>query len=115
MNYAEWKAAQQAGTEYDLQSGLTVSLKKVSLRDLAANGSIPSTLAGPIADLQKVAKTGNMGLEKFAEMGPIMDLVVSACLVSPVELTVEELSFDDKTQIFTWANEEAKQLAGFRK
>ena len=115
MNYAEWKAKQEAGTEYELGSGLTVSLTKVSLRDLAAKGSIPSTLIAPIADLQNIAKTGEMGLEKFTEMGPIIDLIVSACLVSPVELTVDEMPFDDKLQIFTWANEEAKQLAGFRK
>ena len=113
MNYAEWKANQQ-GAEYTLPSGLDVRLKKVSLPDLAASGSIPQTLIAPIDDLQKRAKSTDAGVQTLGEMVPILNLIVSACLVEPVELTAEELPFMDKLAIFEWANEEPKKLAGFR-
>lgn len=115
MNLIEWRKAQQAGEEYELPSGLEVTLKPVSLLDMAAGKSIPQTLIAPVNDLIKRGQAENPTLDDLAAMGPVVDLVASACLVSPAELSVSELPFGDKLAIFEWANGgEQKKLATFR-
>ena len=116
MNLQEWREAQRSGAEYTLPSGLDVTLKPVSLLDMAAGKSIPQTLIGPVNDVIANAANAVPSLDNLAAMGPVVDLVASACLVSPADLSIAELPFGDKLAIFEWANGgEQKKLANFRK
>ncbi len=113
MNLEEWRKA-QAGTEADLPSGLEVVLKKVSVIDLAKAGKIPETLRPNVDAMiaRKAEKPMTLGdLEQFAE---VVDLVVTAALVAPEELTVTELPWSDRMAIYQWASAETAALNSFR-
>lgn len=114
MNLSEWRQARQQGTEATLPSGLTVTLKQVSLLDLASSGRIPQTLIAPVNELINKGQSSTPTLDDLTAMGPVVDLVVRAALVGPDGLTVEELPFSDKLAIFEWCNAEAQKLSTFR-
>jgi hypothetical protein len=114
MNLQEWRQAQ--ATEATLPSGLEVTLRKVTLIDLAQGGRIPETLR-PAVDslLARAAKEGKpMTLADFEQFAGVVDLIVAAALVGPEGLTVAELPWPDRMAIYQWANEVSAQLATFR-
>ncbi len=122
MNVAQWRASQRA--ELTLPSGLTVRLKKKTLITLAAEGQIPDTLSNLVDDMQ-ARKTTKVELSEFPQFAPLVDIVVRVCLVEPKlvlseaeeddeHITLESLDFEDRMEIFNWANRGAKKLAPFR-
>lgn len=128
MNVSEWrKARQEART---LPSGLEVTLKRVSLLDLAARGNIPTTLSA-LADDVVSGTNKQITLSDFPKYAEIINLVVAACVVAPriVDtlndykendpalddvLTIDELPFEDRLDIFNTVNAPAQAVKPFR-
>ncbi len=122
MNVAQWRASRR--TELTLPSGLDVRLQKRTLITLAAEGQIPDTLSGLVDDMQARATT-KVEMKEFPQFAPLVDLVVRACLIEPqlvdtevdaddTHITLSSLDFEDRMEIFNWANRGAKKLAPFR-
>ena len=65
-----------------LKSGLTVTLCRVPLLDLAAQGEIPETLQAK-ADEMLNAKTTSVSISDFPKYRELIEVVVKACLVTP--------------------------------
>lgn len=113
MNLDEWRAAQI--TEATLPSGLEVTLKRLTVLDLAQAGRIPETIRPAVdAMLKRGAEGVTVTLANMQEFAAVVNLVVGACLVGPEGLTVEELPWLDKQAIFQWANEASANLNTFR-
>ena len=121
---AQWRASQKH--ELALPSGLNVLVRDASLTDLMIAGTIPQTFLNEIA---AAAETGsnkvNVDLKKFAgsqDFGALIQGIVRVCLLEPriVEtpdddnITLDELSGDDKMAIFEWANREVEAVRPFR-
>lgn len=113
MDLQEWRAKRAQGEQALLPSGLTVTLRKVSMLDLAEQGQIPETLKPMIGELTKVAERG-MTADDLTKLGALINVVVAAALVGPAELAPEELPFEDRQAIFAWANEASEKLKLFR-
>lgn len=114
MNLQEWRSRRSEGEEAELPSGLTVRLRQVSVFDLAEQGEIPTTLQTTWAALMTKAQSGGVDMKDFLQFGPVMGLVVNACLVGPEGLRGEELPYTDRLAIFQWANELGRDLSFFR-
>jgi hypothetical protein len=120
MNLNEWRSKQRR--EEVLPSGLTVTLRKITLVDLAAQGSIPTPL---IASVNAVisSETFNVAtVEDYQKYGAVVDLLVKASVVCPLladhgdeeHLGLDELSLDDKLFIFNIPHKPSEALAPFR-
>lgn len=120
MELQAWRASRT--TQKTLTSGLELTLKRVSLLDLAMNGDIPNTLAGVVDDLMDSGKTVNVKMAEFGQYGAAIDLVVKACIVSPpiaetadeTHLSIHEIPAEERIEIFEWANQGVEQVAPFR-
>lgn len=120
MELHAWRASRT--TTKTLPSGLEVTLKRVSLLDLAMNGNIPNALAGMVDDVIDAEKIKKVQAADFAQFGQVIDLVVKACVISPMiadvadeeHLAVSELPMEDRLEVFSWANEGVEQIAPFR-
>ena len=120
-NLAAWRAQRQQSIT--LPSGLPVTLRKVALADIAASGKIPDTLAGQVDALMSAADDagGTLDVKALAGFGGVVDLVVRAALISPPlsdtpdgeHLSLSEIPFTDKIEIFSWAQQEVAQVAAF--
>lgn len=116
MNLEEWRKQRQQGEDATLPSGLVVQLRQVSMLDLAAKGQIPQTLKPQIdALMQNGVKITKVSLDAMSKFVGVIDLVCEACLAGPDGLKVEELTYQDKLAIFSWANEMAGKLEPFRR
>lgn len=123
MNLAAWRARRLH--EVDLPSGLSVTLRDVSMTDLLFTGKLPPTMldfaqqagseGAASVDLKELARNG-------AEFATLMDEVCRLCMVEPQiaavaddeHITLAEMSGDDKMFIFNWANREVEQVRSFR-
>jgi hypothetical protein len=118
MDLKSWRE-KRAGERFDLPSGLSVRLKKLDLLDLAAQGMIPTTLAGAANKL--VGGTG-LKVEEFESQVEVINLIVQACLVEPLaadeadenHIRVDELAVMDRLAIYNWASAGAARLRPFR-
>lgn len=117
---AAWRAARTS--QETLPSGLLVTLRKVHLLDLAAQGQIPAPLVGQVEQLmQASAGPQALGVADFPRHAAVIDLVVRAALVDPpvadepdeAHISLAELPFGDRIHIFNWAQGEAAQVATF--
>jgi hypothetical protein len=114
MNLQEWRAKQQLGETFTLPSGLEVRLRKIGLLDLAAQGKIPTTLAPRINEMMKNNGMISSDLEQLVQFVELLNIVCTACLVSPDGLDVAELPYEDKLAIFNWASAMSAKLSPFR-
>lgn len=117
-----WRARRTA--TLTIADGLIVTLRRVNLVDLAARGRIPTPLLPQVEAIIRAAETSGaieISLASFAEYGAAIDLVVLAAVISPpvaeepseTHLGLSEIPMLDKIRIFTWAQQEAAQLATF--
>jgi hypothetical protein len=119
-NLAEWRASLQE--TITLPSGLGVTLRKVALLDLVAQGKIPTPLLGLIESLSNNPKLLNdFKIEDVPQFTAMLDIVVRAAVIDPPlgesaddeHLQVGELTLDDKMMIFNWGNAGTKAIAPF--
>jgi hypothetical protein len=119
---AEWRA--QRTTTTTLPSGLDVTLRRITVEDVAARGAIPTPLYGQVAaiiDRPAGAVAPSLDLASLPQFAALIDVVAAAALVSPAvadvadatHITIDELSFADRLHIFTWAQGGAAALAPF--
>jgi hypothetical protein len=117
----DWRAKRMLGTPLELDSGLTVIVKRAELLDLAANGEIPAPLLGTVERLanEGAAKVEMADLPEFAAL---VNLVVRATVVEPPiadepddeHLGIKELSFSEKMVIFNHAQQAIAGMKPFR-
>jgi hypothetical protein len=118
-NLHAWRQGRQA--TLNLSCGLTVTVRKVDLLDLAAQGQIPVPLHAAVQQMLAQQGAGGLDIATLPERAAIIDLVVKAALVEPPladapsddAITLDELPFVDRISIFSWAHEEAAQVATF--
>ena len=119
-NLQAWRQGRQATLH--LSCGLTVTVCKVDLLDLAARGKIPVPLYAAVQQMMdQQSNVAGLDLATLPERAAIIDLVVSAALIDPPladepsdeAITLAELPFVDRISIFSWAHEEAAQVATF--
>ena len=105
-----------------LSCGLTVTVRKVDLLDLAATGQIPVPLHAAVQQmLAQQQDAGGLDVTTLPERAAVIDLIVAAALIEPrisdepseSTITLNELPFVDRISIFSWAHEEAAQVATF--
>jgi hypothetical protein len=116
MDKRQWRAARKIVTA--TPSGLDVTLRRVAIADLLANGKIPQTLD----TLTKRATADGFSVSEAAEFMPLIDEVVRAAVIEPPigetaddeHITLGELPFEDRMAIFQWANGDATALQPFR-
>lgn len=105
-----------------LPSGLQVKIStSMKLADFAAQGRIPTPLAGLVNDYID-GKDIPTTIESLAGLTGLWDLVAKAAILSPAiadegdaeHLGVNELSVDDKSYIFNVVHGRATQLIPFR-
>lgn len=111
MELTEWRTRKQ---EFVLPSGLTVSLKRVSLLDLAAKGNIPQNLMAPVEEAVHRKPTDKFTLTELRKFSEVAVFVAKSCLIGPEGLDVNELSWEDIQSIYVWANEIGGKLEPFR-
>ncbi|HAE59366.1 MAG TPA: hypothetical protein DCG54_07630 [Anaerolineae bacterium] len=121
---AETLAQYRAGQYHEItlgQSNLTVFVRDASITDLMLLGKLPQTLINMIVE-EADGKDEAVDLSQFAGsdmFGALVNGVVRACVVEPpIEdkpgsdcLGIEEISGDDRMQIFEWANREVAPMA----
>jgi hypothetical protein len=116
----EWRARRTK--QLDLTCGLTVTVKKVAILDLAAQGAIPTPLVDAVqALLNGEGEAQRVTIEGFPEYARMVDLVVKAAVVEPpvadepsaTHVGLNELPILDRIDIFNWAQEEGAQLTTF--
>ena len=118
MNLQEWRESRLRGNEtFELPSGLEVTIKPVTMQELVVQGRVPDTLFAAIDDLTAKAQAGTLqrGLKAndLSMMSQLITIVCTASIVGPEGLTVEELPFGDRLEIFNRANAEAARLVTF--
>lgn len=135
MDMKTWRANRQV--EMALPSGLVVTLRRVSLVDIVANGQLPAPLIGLVQELVDNATSGvkpKIDLADFPDYGKVVEVGVRAAIVSPplVEtselakltgddrvayldshLDYDDLDWDDRTAIFNRVSKGAKEIAPF--
>jgi len=118
MNLRDWREKRSATEELALPSGLTVKLRRFDLIDLVAEGQIPETLDA----LVRKATSEGFGINEARQFAPLVNAVARACLVEPAigeqsddeHITLTEIPFSDRLEIFQWANGAANALQSFR-
>ena len=122
-NLQEWRKLRKP--ELTLPSGLKLTLQKVGLMDLAAQGKIPAPLAGIVQKLIDGSTAGRkveLNLDELPDYARVIEVVVWAAVVDPPladtrddeHLGMDELTLEEKTEIFKWANGTANALVPFR-
>ncbi len=123
INLAEWRASQLH--ELLLPSGLTITLKDITMTELMLSGQLPGSILAVAEevkangqqsiDLKQIAKNG-------AEFGAMLNMIVKLSLIWPKlgdvpddeTATLDDFSGDDKMAIFNFINREVEQLKSFR-
>jgi hypothetical protein len=119
MDLKEWRAARRA--ELDLPSGLHVTVQRIELLDLIAQGSIPTPALAMVSDSIKQGTRVEVDLQSFAQYADLINAVVRAALISPPlsdvvdaeHMTLDEIPLNDRIAIFNWTMQGAKQIAPF--
>jgi len=123
INLADWRASRLH--ELTLPSGLTATVRDVTMTDLLLTGKLPASFVEMATD---AAESGASGLdlkalaENGAEFKTMLDALVNIALVSPQigtvaddsHITLDELPNDDKMEIFNHVNREVTALQSFR-
>jgi hypothetical protein len=120
MKLDEWRKGREFSMT--LTSGLEVRLRRLGVVDLAAQGRVPAPLVGLV---NEVIEGGGLSVSKcqdFEQYGKLVDLVVMAAMIEPKvaehgdaeHLGLDELTLNDKTEIFEELHREANRLAAFR-
>lgn len=123
MDLAAWRQSRREVKTLKA-SGATVVLQRVSLLDLVADGVIPQTLLGAVervdgdSDEQRAASA----FKQLPELKPHLTAVAKACIAWPPvadepddeHLGINELPYEDKLEIFTWATQGTAALVNFR-
>jgi len=119
IDLTSWRASRQQTLA--LSCGLTVTVRKVALLDLAAQGNVPVPLHAAVQAL--IDRQGSTPVEvaKLADQAAVIDLVVRAAVISPpitdepteTSITLSEIPLVDRIEIFSWAQREAAHLATF--
>lgn len=113
-----WRLAREV--ERELPSGLTVRLRRVALLDLVSTGQLPAPLLSLIEDFATHVAT-TLDMAQLPQFTDVLNAVTLATVIEPPiqpigdeeHLGLDEMSFSDKLEIFTWANEGAQRLAPF--
>jgi hypothetical protein len=106
MELEEWRKRREEGEPFQLDSGLVIYIRNVTLMDLAAQGDIPVPLMGQAGTVAQGFRTGD--LEKVKDTIPLVNLVVKAAVVRPrIEdepgpgvLGIGELTVAERLSIF---------------
>jgi hypothetical protein len=106
MELEEWRKRREEGEPFQLDSGLVIYIRNVTLMDLAAQGDIPVPLMGQAGSVAQGFRTGD--LEKVKDTIPLVNLVVKAAVVRPrIEdepgpgvLGIGELTVAERLSIF---------------
>jgi hypothetical protein len=120
---AEWRASRLH--ELPLPSGLTVTVRDVTMTDLLLTGRLPSAFVDMAED---AAKSGASGVDlkeitkNGAEFSSMLNSLVGIALVEPLigefaddtHITLGELPSDDKMAIFNFINREVTASQSFR-
>jgi hypothetical protein len=117
VDLATWRAKRAAGITRTLPSGLRVRLRPVKLVDLIMLGEIPQTLDA----LVKRASSEGFGVQDVQQFTPLINAVVKACVIEPpiadvadeTHLALSELDFDDRLNVFLFANGTAEAVRPF--
>jgi hypothetical protein len=111
--------------ELTLPSGVAVWVRDASMMDLLLTGKLPENIVSFAQEEQKKGST-EIDLKKIAKSGAefrsMLDAIVLICVVEPPiaetgdedHLGLDEMSGDDKMEIFNWVNREVKQTQPFR-
>jgi len=107
--------------ELTLPSGLTVTVRRVMLLDVVADGQLPKPLLGMVDEIQKAGKV-QFAVSELAQYMPLIDATVGQAIVDPPlaaepddeHLALSELPANDRLAIFNWMNAPAAVLAPFR-
>lgn len=130
LNLAQWAAMRYS--QHVLPSGLGVKLRKMTILDLAASGNLPDGLTATVmgmfdsdaatpADANKVAQ--DVASKDLTGIMQMFTEVARACIVEPPtttgitsaeELNPSDLTWEDKSYIFNYANEGLADLKPFR-
>jgi hypothetical protein len=128
------KATQWIATTFrELPSGNVAKVKKIDLIDLVGRGTIPDTLTGEVDKLLKggggkvtldATHFDTKGFQNFLELA---DLVCQVSFIEPQlvateaeedleagKIWVKNISWADRFDVFTWANERAETVRPFR-
>ena len=122
-NLAQWRASKRH--EIALPSGLMVVLRDVTMTDLLFTGKLPASM---LDMAQSAADNGNSAIDLKSLAGKgndfklLMDELVLLCVVEPriaetpgdEQISVDELSGEDKMFIFNWVNREVEPVRSFR-
>lgn len=120
----QWREAVEATEEIQLSVGPAVIRTYVRVRDLAAAGSIPTTL---VLELEGIGKKIGDDLSKIPEgamtkLGIVLDAVAIAAFVDPPlaeaaddeHLAASSIPFTDRLTVFYRLNREVEPLREFR-
>ncbi len=88
-----------------LPSGLKVRVRRLTMLDLAAQGSIPAPL---VEAADQVLEGIELTIEDFPKYAPAIDMLVTACIVDPPvaskpdakHLAVSELPMKDRLAVY---------------
>lgn len=122
MDLMAWRQ-KRAGEQFELPSGLVVTLRRVALIDLAeqAASAVPAPLAGLVESLLQRDEV-RLTLDDFNKYGAVALMVCRAAFVEPrIEdvpaddaLGTDELSMFDRIAVFNWCNGGGRTLRPFR-
>ncbi len=116
---AQWRAGRLRSET--LPSGLQVTIKRVEMLDLVADGAIPLPLLG-MAEQFASGETLTVGLADWPLYAPLINAIAKAVLVDPpaadapdeAHLGVTELPMSDRIALFMMALGDTQRVATFR-
>jgi hypothetical protein len=135
MSLQDWRARRQQS--FFTPDGLEIVCRRVSLIDLATSGHIPVPLLGAVQQMQQRTQT-QQGIDynHLPEFGKLLGIICKAAIMHAVVIPaddagepqvvpvreepseeaigLDEIDFETRVDIFTWANEGALALASFR-
>lgn len=116
---ADWRASRTA--EVLLACGLRVTLKKVKLLDLAAQGRVPLPLHARVEALIDQSGPIRLSVAEFPDNAGVINLAVMAAVTWPPiadvpgdgVVGIEEIPVEDRLVIWNWAQQEVAPVATF--
>lgn len=123
MSLAQWRASRFH--ELTLPSGLTATVRDVTMTDLLLTGKLPASFVEMANDAAE-AGAAKLDLKQLAQNGAefktMLDALVTLALVSPElattaddeHITLDEFPNDDKMAIFNFVNREVTAMQSFR-
>ena len=128
MKLSEWRKGRTITVE--LPSGLTVTVRRVTLQTLMLTGQIPKPVLSAVKQLNSGADTITLGTfdailanyDKLPVMVDLMNLVCKVCLVDPLvadvaddtHIAIDEMEYTDREYIFNLISREGvEQTAPF--